>query len=74
MKANRGDFVADLKACVVAKGMLKHMTIDYSNTLCMVAKLVSICLFISLMTTYVWPLQDIKDTFLYSDLQDEIYM
>ena len=49
---------------------------DYSDTFSLVTKMTSIQLFISLAATYNWDLHqlDIKNVFLHSDLQEEVYM
>ena len=47
-------FVARLKACLVAKGYAQTYSVDYSNIFSPVAKLTSVCLFISLAASYVY--------------------
>lgn len=49
---------------------------DYTEIFCHVAKLSSVCLFISLAATYAWaPHQlDVKTAFPHGDLQEEVYM
>ena len=49
---------------------------DYSDTFSLVAKLISIWLFISLAATHGWDLHqlDIKNAFLHGDLAEEVYM
>ena len=48
---------------------------DYSDTFSLVAKMISIWLFISL-ATHGWDLHqlDIKNVFLHGDLSEEVYM
>ena len=56
VKVNPDGSVARLKAQLVAKGYAQTYGVDYSETFSPVAKLSSIRLFISLVTTYGWPL------------------
>lgn len=55
--------------------MLRHV-VDYSDTFSPVAKLTSVCLFISLSASENWRLHqlDIKNTFLYGDRHEKVYM
>ena len=48
VKFNLHGFVSRLKACLVAKGYAQTYGVDYSDTFFLVAKLASLCLFISL--------------------------
>ena len=76
IKFNPNESVARLKANFVAKGHAQTYGVDYSDTFSPVAKLTSIWLFISLAASYDWDLHqlDIKNVFLYGDLQEEVYM
>ena len=76
VKVNPNGSIAWLKACLVAKGYAQTYGMDYSNTFSVVAKMTSVRLFISLAATYNWDLHqlDIKNVFLHSDLQEEVYM
>ena len=49
---------------------------DYFDTFSPIAKMTYVQLFISLAATYNWDLHqlDIKNVFLYGDLQEEVYM
>ena len=60
----------------MAKGYAQTYGVDYSYTFSLVAKMTSVRLFISLVVTHNWDLHqlDIKNVFLHSDLQDEVYM
>ena len=75
VKFNLDGSIARLKAHRVAKGYAQTYGIDYSST-SPVAKLTSICLFISFVASYDWDLHrfDIKNVFLYGDLQEEVHM
>ena len=75
MKVNPGGSIAQLKACLVAKGYAQTYGMDYSDPFSLVAKMTYVRLFISLTTTY-WDLHqlDIKSVFLHGDLQEEVYM
>ena len=60
----------------MAKGYAQTYSMDYSDTFSFVAKMTYFRLFISLAATHnrdLHPL-DIKNVFLYRDLQDEVYM
>ena len=46
--------MAIFKACLVAKGYAQTYGVDYSDLFSLVAKLTSICLFISLTASYNW--------------------
>ena len=65
-----------MKARHVAKGYAQTYGVNYSDTFSPVAKLTSVCLFISLVASYDWDLHrlNIKNIFLHGDLQEEVYM
>ena len=70
VKFNHDGSVARLKAHLVAKDYAQTYGVDYSDTFSLVAKLTSICLFISLIASYEWDLHqlDIRNVFLQGDL------
>ena len=72
IKFKHDESVARLKVCLVAKGYAQIYGVVYSDTFSHVAKLTSICLFISLVASYDWDLHqlDIKNVFLHGDLQE----
>lgn len=76
VKVNLDGSVVRLKARLVAKGYAQTYRVDYSDTFSPVAKLTFVQLFISMAATHHWPLHqlDIKNTFLYGDLQEKVYM
>ena len=76
VKVNPDGSVARLKARLVAKGYAQTYGVDYSDTFSLVAKMTYVRLFISLSATHNWDLHqlDIKNVFLYGDLQEEVYM
>ena len=60
----------------MAKGYTHIYGVDYSDTFSLVVKVTYVRLFISLAASYNWDLHqlDIKNVFLYGDLQEEVYM
>ena len=64
------------KARLVAKGYTKTYGIDYFETFSTVARMNSIRILFSIVVNLSWPLfqLDVKNTFLYGDLQEEVYM
>ena len=76
MKVNPDGSIAQLKAYLITKGYAQTYSVDYSDTLSLVAKMTSVWLFISLTATYNWDLHqlDIKNVFLHGNLHDEVYM
>lgn len=61
---------------MVAKGYSQHQGIDYHETFSPVVKMVTVKTIISLATARHWHIHqmDVFNTFLQSDLEDEIYM
>eukprot|EP00253_Pinus_taeda_P022921 PITA_22921 len=64
------------KAHLFAKGFSQVEGIDYTKTFSPVAKMKSICLVLSLATSFKWEFHqmDVKAAFLHGDLHEEIYM
>jgi hypothetical protein len=64
------------KVRLVAKGFQQVHGIDYDETFALVAKMDSIRLALSIVTTKGWEVHhmDVKNAFLHSDLSEEIYM
>lgn len=65
-----------MKAHLVAKRYAWTYGVDYSETFSPIAKLASVRLFISHVTTYHWLLYqlDFKNAFFHGDLLEEVYM
>jgi len=76
IKAGLDDTIDHLKARLVAKGYTQIFGLDYCDTFSLVAKMVSVRLFIAMTTLQRWHLYqlDVKNVFLNEDLQEEIYM
>ena len=64
------------KARLVSKGFSQIEGIDYTETFSPVAKMNSICLVLSLATSFRWEVHqmNVKSAFLHGDFQEEIYM
>jgi hypothetical protein len=64
------------KAHIVAKGFKQHLSIDYDDTFNPVVKPAIIHLILSLATSQDWDLRqvDVKNVFLHSIMEDEVYM
>ena len=64
------------KARLVEKGFTLTHSIDYLETLSLVAKLNTVRVLLSLVANLDWPLHqlDVKNVFLHGNLDDEVYM
>ena len=62
--------IDQLKARLVAKGYTQQYGSDYYDTISPVAKIISVCLLLSMVAMRSWPLfqLDIKNVFLHGDL------
>jgi hypothetical protein len=69
-------YITKYKARLVVKGFSRVQGIYYEETFASVAKIESIWLAIAIATTRKWEVHhmDVKNTFLYGDLNEEIYM
>ena len=64
------------KAMFVAKNYTQTYDIDYFETFSLVTRMNSIRILFSIAVNLLWPLfqLDVKNAFLYEDLQEEVYM
>ena len=76
IKYNADGNVNRYKARLVAKGFTQTYGIDYQKTFAPAAKINTIWVLLSLATNLDWPFHqlDVKNAFLNSDLEDEVYM
>lgn len=76
VKYNSNRTVERYKSQLVAKGFTQTYGIDYQETFVLVAKLNTIRILLSIAANFDWKLQqlDIKNAFLNSDLEEEVYM
>ena len=64
------------RAMLVAKGFTQTFVIDYQGTFALVAKMNTIRILFSLSANLGWCMQqyDVKNAFLYGELEEEVYM
>ncbi|KAL9253357.1 Retrovirus-related Pol polyprotein from transposon RE1-like protein [Drosera capensis] len=76
VKHNPNGSVERLKARLMTRGFTQQYDIDYEETFSPIAKLNILRVLISLVAHRSWPLYqlDIKNTFLYCDLAETVYM
>lgn len=72
IKHNLNGSIARYKACLVAKGYDQVEGVDYFESFSLVAKLVTVHLFISIAPAHSWPLYqlDINNVFLHGFLDE----
>ena len=75
MKEEDGD-KKRFKARLVVKGFAQKKSIDFDEIFSPIVKMTSICIVLSIVDTEDFHLEnfDVKTTFLYGDLDEEIYM
>jgi hypothetical protein len=75
-KYNTDGFIQTFKARLVAKGFTQKEGVDYFDTYSLVAKIISIKVLFTLASIYTLYVHqmDVKTTFLYGDLKEEVYM
>ena len=75
MKVSLNGQVNQFKARLVAKRYIEIYGQDYSDTFYPIAKMLSVCLFLSMVVMCSWPLfqLNIKNAFPHGKLQEEIY-
>ena len=76
MKYLSNGHIERYKTRLVAQGYSQTYGIDYGETFALVAKMNTIRILIALAVQLEWPLQqyDVKNAFLYGELEEEIYM
>ncbi|KAA0037952.1 Retrovirus-related Pol polyprotein from transposon TNT 1-94 [Cucumis melo var. makuwa] len=70
------DSINRYKARLCAKGYTQHDAIDYHETFTPVAKLVTVCVLLSITSTCNWSIHqlDVNSAFLQGDLDEDIFM
>ena len=60
----------------MAKGYTQTCAINYAKTFSPLAKIGSVCIFISISANFWWLLfqLDVKNAFLHGDLEEEVYI
>lgn len=64
------------KAGLGANGQSQHPDIDYDDTFSLIVKLATIRMVLSIIVSYQWIIyqMDVKNAFLYNNLQEIVYM
>lgn len=76
IKYNNNENFDHYKARLVAKGYIQTVSIDFQKTFAHAAKMTAIRVIFSLVVQQQWSLyqMDVKNTFLYGDLEEKIYV
>ena len=75
-KYNTDGFIQTFKTRLVAKGFTQKEGVNYFDTYSLVARIISIKVLFALASIYTLYVHqmDVKTTFLYGDLKEEVYM
>ena len=76
VKRDENGNIAKYKACLVAKGYVQHLGIDFEEVFAPVARLESVRLLLTIAAHYDWGVHhmDVKSAFSNGELQEEVYV
>jgi len=76
IKTDANSKITCYKARLVVKGYSQQPGLDFGNTFAPITRLESICLLLGIAAVNDWEVRqvDVKTTYLYGDLDEEIYM